>query len=594
MKNLIKYVFILFIYLTGQNWAQQEQFVIGAYMHSTPWGNTGYPSYQPQDSALFSLWRAKALGINTAMVYVRQPDPDPDIFYEGIYPGTEPTNMEALRDFPNVIAMNTYSAYRLLDGIQPNPPNKAIRNFDYIYFYSGAYYSKWDATIESLPVSTLGLSHQFGEMVEFNGKTYWSSGANPVYDSCLVKGPNYLQETRYRSSTYPHPWANEVQTYRAYFNLLLHEPPDPREENDLVCEIIVYSKYTDDNYVTTKYETLDSRELTAGQIGQTILQTLEYNYSDYCQNAWFMKKGEPESDCNDKKLIDIEFQVKWLGNSSNSHELLIDYIEIYDFDIWQRRLSTPPLQNEARIKIANYLNKFKTENPQFYTNNLKYFYGVDEPHTVDAYLPHAFVQSVLDSLHNVWSEGAPQLFTHFYPEWNGYRNNEATMPRYINAVNPKPFHFYFAPFRYGVTTEESLSGLRNILQRSTNESGPSEELAVTITSVNDYPGIVSNYRLYQHYPNPFNPSTKIGYKLKERGYVKLYIYDIKGELVSTLVNGIQEAGYFHVEFTGERQEVRGKTMAEKLASGIYIYQIMVKGENNIPVFTDMKKMILLK
>ncbi|MFC2119693.1 hypothetical protein ACFLQ4_01340 [Bacteroidota bacterium] len=127
-----------------------------------------------------------------------------------------------------------------------------------------------------------------------------------------------------------------------------------------------------------------------------------------------------------------------------------------------------------------------------------------------------------------------------------------------------------------------------------NESGPSEELAVIITSVNEYPSTVSNYQLYQNFPNPFNPSTRIAYKLKERGYVKLYVYDIKGELVSTLVNQFKEQGYYEVEFSGEKQGARGETLAQRLASGIYIYQIMIKGENDIPIYTDMKKMIMLK
>jgi hypothetical protein len=127
-----------------------------------------------------------------------------------------------------------------------------------------------------------------------------------------------------------------------------------------------------------------------------------------------------------------------------------------------------------------------------------------------------------------------------------------------------------------------------------NASGPSEELPVIITSVNEYPIIVSNYQLYQNYPNPFNPSTKIGYKLKERGYVKLYVYDIKGELVSILVNQFQEAGYYEVEFGPETRYQIPESGIRNLASGIYIYQIMIKSENNIPIFTDMKKMILLK
>jgi hypothetical protein len=127
-----------------------------------------------------------------------------------------------------------------------------------------------------------------------------------------------------------------------------------------------------------------------------------------------------------------------------------------------------------------------------------------------------------------------------------------------------------------------------------NESQPSEELKVVITSLGTgEPTIISNYILYQNYPNPFNPSTKIGYKLKERGYVKMYVYSVTGELVSVLVNQTQEAGYYEVEFdeSGIRNQESG---IRDLASGVYIYQIMVKNENNLPVFTDMKKMILIK
>ena len=118
-----------------------------------------------------------------------------------------------------------------------------------------------------------------------------------------------------------------------------------------------------------------------------------------------------------------------------------------------------------------------------------------------------------------------------------------------------------------------------------NESEPSEEVGFILTSINDNQMTINDYRLYQNYPNPFNPLTKISYRLKERGYVKLYVYDIKGELVSVLVNQTQDAGFYEVDFVGNGLP----TVPNKsdLASGIYIYQIMVKNENNIPVFTDM-------
>jgi len=59
-----------------------------------------------------------------------------------------------------------------------------------------------------------------------------------------------------------------------------------------------------------------------------------------------------------------------------------------------------------------------------------------------------------------------------------------------------------------------------------------------------------------------------------------------------LVNKTQEAGFYEVEFVGNGLPTVPNN--SDLASGIYIYQIMVKNENNIPVFTDMKKMIYLK
>ena len=128
-----------------------------------------------------------------------------------------------------------------------------------------------------------------------------------------------------------------------------------------------------------------------------------------------------------------------------------------------------------------------------------------------------------------------------------------------------------------------------------NESKPSEELIVNITSVsmNGYPMTISDYILYQNYPNPFNPSTTISYRLINRGYVKLYVYDIKGELINVLVNKEQESGFYEVEFN-VGNGLPSVPDIPGLASGVYIYQIIVKSENNIPVFSDIKKMLYLK
>jgi competence CoiA-like predicted nuclease len=104
---------------------------------------------------------------------------------------------------------------------------------------------------------------------------------------------------------------------------------------------------------------------------------------------------------------------------------------------------------------------------------------------------------------------------------------------------------------------------------------------------------INDYVLYQNYPNPFNPNTKIGYQIKERAYVKLMVYDIKGELVSVLVNKEQNAGYYETEFSS--YSIQNPVSSIKgIASGIYLYRIEVIGNGKIPVYTEMKKMLLIK
>ncbi|MFA6596870.1 MAG: T9SS type A sorting domain-containing protein [Ignavibacteriaceae bacterium] len=118
---------------------------------------------------------------------------------------------------------------------------------------------------------------------------------------------------------------------------------------------------------------------------------------------------------------------------------------------------------------------------------------------------------------------------------------------------------------------------------SMNESEVSEEAGINLTSIGNEWNVVYSYRLYQNYPNPFNPKTIISYRLKEKGLVKITIYDIKGELIQSLVNAEQTAGYYEVPFNGEY-----------LSSGIYLYRIEALGEGKIPRYMEMKKMLLIK
>jgi hypothetical protein len=82
------------------------------------------------------------------------------------------------------------------------------------------------------------------------------------------------------------------------------------------------------------------------------------------------------------------------------------------------------------------------------------------------------------------------------------------------------------------------------------------------TGIDDIVFMPGDYYLAQAYPNPFNPSTTIGYGLPQASHVKLDIYDILGNLVTTLIDEYQPAGIHQTVWN-----------AGDLASGTYIYRI---------------------
>ena len=186
-----------------------------------------------------------------------------------------------------------------------------------------------------------------------------------------------------------------------------------------------------------------------------------------------------------------------------------------------------------------------------------------------------------------WNKNTEADFSYYNLYCDTVMNFQIDSTKLVASITDT-FYYYIIPIG-----AESLYFKLTGGDNQGNESNPSEEVAVILVSVMNEWVLVNNYILYQNYPNPFNPSTTIGYKLKERGYVKLYVYDIKGELVNVLVNQVQETGYYEAEFSASSNQ-HPESRIQNLASGVYIYQIIITGENNIPVFSDIKKMIYIK
>jgi hypothetical protein len=80
--------------------------------------------------------------------------------------------------------------------------------------------------------------------------------------------------------------------------------------------------------------------------------------------------------------------------------------------------------------------------------------------------------------------------------------------------------------------------------------------------VKDRPEIPSNFVLAQNYPNPFNPATTIEFGLPQASDVRIELYNLLGERLLTIVEGVRSAGYHTVRFD-----------AGQLSSGLYLYRL---------------------
>ncbi len=125
----------------------------------------------------------------------------------------------------------------------------------------------------------------------------------------------------------------------------------------------------------------------------------------------------------------------------------------------------------------------------------------------------------------------------------------------------------------------SMDVLNNFIIGSTRNEGifrrPVSEMVTDVK--NNQNNLPSGYTLQQNYPNPFNPTTTINYSVPKRSFVNIIVYNLIGDNVATLVNGLKDAGSYSVEFN-----------ADKLADGLYFYEMQAGN------FTETKKLVLLK
>jgi hypothetical protein len=99
----------------------------------------------------------------------------------------------------------------------------------------------------------------------------------------------------------------------------------------------------------------------------------------------------------------------------------------------------------------------------------------------------------------------------------------------------------------------------------------------SIQGISENTTTAKDYNLFQNFPNPFNPSTKIKFQINKSGIVKLTVFDVKGNTVVNLLNERMSAGEYTFDFNGTN-----------LSSGVFYYRFEVNG------IAETRRMLLIK
>jgi hypothetical protein len=146
-----------------------------------------------------------------------------------------------------------------------------------------------------------------------------------------------------------------------------------------------------------------------------------------------------------------------------------------------------------------------------------------------------------------------------------------------------------APGTYSVTVDKvdysSATGTANPTYDASGNPVPdnvSLSINSVVTGITENATLPTGYTLMQNYPNPFNPMTQIAFTLPQAQKVTLSVYNILGQKVATLVDGVVVAGMHVVTWNARDSE------GIELPSGVYFYRLAARS------YSETRKMVLLK
>lgn len=310
-------------------------------------------------------------------------------------------------------------------------PNQS-KGLNYIQYYTDAKYTVWET--EDTPQDTSYLQHDPTVMYDTGDgiHTYIklrSEAANNV--DTLVWGPYYSQHVYELDPNSEHVLAD----YTAAFNMKLElntAYPDtvtPENMNDTICIIQVTQSYiatSPDWHLACTYVVQDSIIPRWKFLSLNLFQDFNLIYtldSNACyeaspsipppQHHIASYSGNPIEDIDLQGLIQrhyIEFKVIWLGNPR--YLISIDKITVYDqkgYDL---------IAGEDTLVAKGHLLQ-QASSLSTYNNYVAGWFGIDEPNSIDNYLP---IKRVIEILNN-YSNNTRPLWLALMGKWDGVYNH---------------------------------------------------------------------------------------------------------------------------------------------------------------------------
>ena len=252
----------------------------------------------------------------------------------------------------------------------------------------------------------------------------------------------------------------------------------------------------------------------------------------------------------DVEFVDIEYSI----NNGASWNSIVDSVQSTGIYLWE----TPNIQTiQGRVKISDH--------------SLQSIYDVsDQPFSIIYTVPvelSSFTASVYGKTVLLNWSTATETNNHLFEIERKAENDEYFTIGFVEGAGtttePQDYNFIDQTVEKGVYVYR----LKQIDFDGSYDY--SNEIEINFPA--------KEFILFQNFPNPFNPTTKIQFNIPEKSFVTLSVYDILGNLISTLISEYKPAGSYTVEFGGA-----------DIPSGLYIYKIIT------PNFTEAKKMILMK